>query len=239
MFAALADGLRHAHEHGIHHRDVKAENVIIGADGWGTLVDFGVALKHGASRLTSAGFVMGTFAYLPPEVVGGADRDPVLADVYGLGQLLCEVVAGHPLFRGDPAWSPSQRWSELVTAKVSSGPLDPGDGFPAPLRDLIRRATQPEPEDRTPSIGELADGLRALLDDKQDEALEGRLGETWGPTGAGPPRPASPVAREAAPQRSPVRFVVLGLLGIGFGLAFGTAMVVAVGIGVAAALWLR
>ncbi|MEQ1568689.1 MAG: serine/threonine-protein kinase, partial [Myxococcota bacterium] len=196
MFAALADGLRHAHELGIHHRDVKAENVIVGADGWAVLVDFGVALKQGVSRLTSAGFVMGTFAYLPPEVVTGGERDPVLADVYALGQLLCEFVTGTPCFRSLTDGKSSARWGALIAAKASTGPLDPGEGFPEPFRELVRRATAPEPEDRTRTIGELADGLRALLDPASEAALEARLGASWGPT------PGAPTPRAARPKRS-------------------------------------
>lgn len=162
MFASLAGGLAYAHERGVHHRDVKGENVILRPDGHATLVDFGVALQQGASRLTSAGFVMGTFAYLPPEVVAGDKRDPASGDIYALGQLLYESLTGTLAFRGEATESTIKRWNQLATLKLDSEPLDPGPDFPDELRAAVRSATEPEPEDRMKDIAELAEVLERL-----------------------------------------------------------------------------
>lgn len=230
MFAALADGLRHAHEQGIHHRDVKAENVVVRDDGWACLVDFGVALKKGAARLTNAGFVMGTFAYLPPEVIQGGERDPAASDLYSLGQLLYESLTGTQAFRGDPGEKNSRKkWSALITAKTEAGPLDPGPAFPDELRRLVREATEPEPEDRLASVGELADRLRRLLDTRQDALLDGRLGASWG---GAPPRLAGPPTPREAPPRG--AWLALGALGLG-GLASLALAALFLGIAIVAA----
>ncbi len=161
LFGGMADGLRHAHARGIHHRDIKAANVVIAADASSAkLVDFGVALKQGASRLTTQGLVMGTFAYMPPEVVEGAERDPVLGDIYALGQLLHESLTGQLAFRGDPDEdNPRNRWVGLMTAKVEAPALDPGAEVPEALRQLVRAATTPQPDARIQTMAELADGL--------------------------------------------------------------------------------
>ncbi len=226
MFADLADGLRHAHDRGIHHRDVKAENVVVREDGWASLVDFGVALKRGASRLTNAGFVMGTLAYLPPEVIQGEPRDGVQGDIYALGQLLCEALTGNKAFRGDPSDKSSRRrWAALTTEKLESPALDPGPGFDEPLRDLVRRATAPEPEDRLTDVGELADGLKALLRPDLQALLEERA--------AAPPPPSLVAQDLAAPTRSRALLyvslaAVLLLVVVGCGLLTTTAAALAI-----------
>lgn len=235
MFAALADGLRHAHDHGIQHRDVKAENVVVRSDGWASLVDFGVALKRGASRLTNAGFVMGTFAYLPPEVVEGGERDPALSDIYALGQLLYEALTGTMAYRGDPAEkNPRKKWASLIADKSNAGPLDPGPAFSDDVRAVIRRATHSEPEERYRSAGDLADALRLLLTPEEDTELEARLGASWG--GAPPHELQAPApASRSVPQRGRagvllvVAVLVLGCVG-------ASALVVV--LGAAVALWI-
>jgi serine/threonine-protein kinase len=226
LFAGIADGLRQAHAQGIHHRDVKAENVVVASDGsGGKLVDFGVALKKGASRLTSAGFVMGTFAYLPPEVLQGGERDPALGDVYAVGQLLYEVLTGKLAFRGAPGESSTRRkWAALMADKLDSAALDPGEGFPDALRALVRGATEPEPGDRFGSMAVLADGLLALVDADTRERMAMPAPV---PTAAPTPR------KKGSLQISPLMVLVAALIGlgtvscasVGFGVVSGLAAV--------------
>lgn len=187
LFADLAHGLAYAHERGIHHRDIKAENVVLREDGWASLVDFGVALKRGTSRLTSAGFVMGTFAYLPPEVIAGEDRDPVKGDIYALGQLLFEALTGELAFRGGAEGQDDRRrWGSLTRAKLEAEALDPGSDFPEPLRVLVQRATAPDPADRLERAELLAESLASLLPaELQQEVRERRALGLKPPAGAG------------------------------------------------------
>ena len=84
VFQPLAEGLAHAHEQGIYHRDIKPANVIITGDG-GRLVDFGIAMDSGRTRMTALGQVPGTPAYLAPEVFSG-NPAPAALDIYALGK---------------------------------------------------------------------------------------------------------------------------------------------------------
>jgi serine/threonine protein kinase len=175
-FAALADGLAYAHVRGIHHRDIKAANVVVDATGRAVLVDFGVALHLSSSRLTKAGNVMGTMAYLPPEVLEGAPPDGATHDQYALGQLLHEVLTGKLAFRDGPEGR--AKFGALVAEKGNA--LDPGPGFPDKVRAVVRRSTDPEPGDRFPSIADLGRALEPLLTRAQRTELDRRLGRSNG-----------------------------------------------------------
>ena len=86
-------GLEHAHRAGLVHRDIKPQNLLISGDGTVKIVDFGIARSSHGTRLTEAGSVLGTAAYLAPEQAAGEDVTPA-ADVYALGVVLYELLAG-------------------------------------------------------------------------------------------------------------------------------------------------
>jgi len=153
----LALALAHAHARGVVHRDLKPENVLIA----GTsplhvkLMDFGLATIQGASRLTQPGVVVGTFTYLAPEQVLGLDVDR-RADLYSLGVLLYELVAGRPPFGGGSA-------PAVLAQHVKAVPAPPrrADGeIPPALEALILRLLAKDPADRPAS----AEAVIASLD---------------------------------------------------------------------------
>jgi serine/threonine-protein kinase len=87
LFQGLAEALAHAHELGISHRDIKPSNILL--DGArAKLADFGIAVQQRDSRLTRTGLVVGTPAYLAPEVFRGETLDPARGDLYAFGQVL-------------------------------------------------------------------------------------------------------------------------------------------------------
>ena len=146
-FRVIADGLGHAHKVGIHHRDLKPANVMLTNDGSACLVDFGIALDLEKSRLTRAGTIPGTVTYMAPELLSVDSHDvaPGPADVYSMGQVLCEALTGRRCF-DSPNGAPGL--VRLVREKHSSGPLDPGDGIPNNVRNLVCKLTDPDPRRR-------------------------------------------------------------------------------------------
>jgi len=98
----IADGLAHCHDNEIIHRDLKPENILITADGQPVIIDFGLALTKGAHRITYANLsaTAGTPEYMAPEQIEGRRGDR-RTDVYALGIMLFELLAGHTPFNGD------------------------------------------------------------------------------------------------------------------------------------------
>jgi len=99
--AGLAEGLGAIHARGLVHRDLKPGNVILAADG-PRIIDFGIARAVGEMTLTTAGMVVGTFAYMSPEQIRGEVAGPP-SDVFSLGCLLAFAATGRPPFGGDSA----------------------------------------------------------------------------------------------------------------------------------------
>jgi len=89
----ICAGLQAVHERAIVHRDLKPGNIMIGHSGQALVMDFGMAYQHGDQRLTDAGVVLGTMAYLSPEQARGQPTDP-RSDVYAVGLMLYEMVTG-------------------------------------------------------------------------------------------------------------------------------------------------
>ena len=102
LAAEVLEALGHAHEHGLAHRDIKPDNIVCSAQGGGAiLVDFGIAraiASSGEDRVTRSGFVVGTEEYMSPEQAGGSPDIDGRTDIYSLGVVLFEALAGRPPF---------------------------------------------------------------------------------------------------------------------------------------------
>jgi serine/threonine protein kinase len=122
LAAQLARGLDELHAHGIVHRDVKPSNVLFDADGRAALSDFGLARAFDSTRLTLDGQLLGTPHYLAPELIEGLEATPA-SDLYALGCVLYECVAGTPPFA-------AHRLSELGFAHLVEPPPDPRERRP-------------------------------------------------------------------------------------------------------------
>jgi tetratricopeptide (TPR) repeat protein/tRNA A-37 threonylcarbamoyl transferase component Bud32 len=183
-----ARGLDCAHQHGIVHRDVKPENILLTNDGSTLVADFGLAraLGDAEDQLTQTGMVLGTPVYMSPEQASGGLVD-ARTDVYALGCVFYEMLAGEPPFTGSTPLA--------ITAKRLAGEAPRvrllRSAVPPAIDAAVARALAPVPADR---FGSMADLVRAL-------------GEH-----AHAPAPVVPAASHRRRRLATIGFVLAGLL---------------------------
>lgn len=151
LFAQLADAVAHIHDRHVQHRDIKPANLLVDPRGRLVLVDFGLAREGQAAPITQTEILFGTLSYVPPEWAIPAMLEPRRWDVYSMGLVLWEMLTGQVAFPMPSSGSLPQNAIEVLGAKLRSPSLDPGEGFPEPVRALVRRLTHPVPEERPTS----------------------------------------------------------------------------------------
>jgi WD40 repeat protein len=155
-----AEGLAHAHDRGVIHRDVKPSNLLLDGRGGVWITDFGLAQRPEDPALTQPGRPLGTPRYMSPEQAADAGRAvDIRTDVYSLGVTLYELLAGRPAF-------PDPTPQAVLQAIVHRDPPPPRRLNPALPRDLetvVLKALAKRPGDRYASAGELADDLKRWL----------------------------------------------------------------------------
>ncbi len=152
-----ARALDYAHQHGIVHRDIKPENILLTSDGTTLVADFGIARAlEGDDRLTRTGLAIGTPAYMSPEQAAGEKEVDARTDVYSLGAVLYEMLAGEPPFTGPTAQAMiARRLSEPPPSVRRTRP-----NVPETVDLAIQRALAPVAADRFASAAELARALQ-------------------------------------------------------------------------------
>ena len=151
----VANGLKEAHKHGLVHRDIKPGNIMITPDGKVKVTDFGiVSLQNEESDITKTGAVLGTASYISPEQAQGK---PVSfeSDLYSLGTVLYELIAGKPPFTGDSPIATATKHLTDKPDKLSNYRKN----IPKALENAILKLLEKRPSDRFKS----AEDLRALL----------------------------------------------------------------------------
>ncbi len=159
----LTDGLAHAHDLYIIHRDIKPQNILILDNGLVKITDFGIAMALNSSQLTQTNSIMGSVHYLPPEQAAGKGCT-IKSDVYSLGILMYELLTGKLPFKGDNAVE--------IALKHMKDPLPSiikdNSSIPQSIENIIIKSTAKNPKNRYHDAREMYNDLRTALDEERN-----------------------------------------------------------------------
>lgn len=168
----VADALAYCHDHDVIHRDLKPENILISAEGQPVILDFGLALTKGSHRVTYANLstTVGTPDYMAPEQIEG-QRGDQRTDIYALGVMLYELLAGRPPYTGDQPLAVMAQHLRGGAPRLDR--VQPS--VPRELAAVVAHCLQRDPDERFPDMH----ALIAALDHPQsvDTAILERAGD--------------------------------------------------------------
>jgi eukaryotic-like serine/threonine-protein kinase len=192
VLAQVAAGLAAAHAAGLVHRDIKPANLLVAGDGQVKITDFGIAHAAGSAQLTRTGTMVGTPSYLAPERAAGASATTA-SDLYSLGVVAYECLAGQPPFQGTPM---------EVVAACQRAPLPPlPAAVPAEVAALVMELTAKDPAARPAAASQVATRaarLRDALRDSRAGLLAARPAPAAQPTVTQPAAGPAPLPAGAA-----------------------------------------
>jgi serine/threonine-protein kinase len=198
----LCAGLKAVHDQGIVHRDLKPSNVMVDRNGHAFVMDFGMAYHPGAEKLTRAGMVVGTLAYVSPEQARGFSTD-ARSDVYALGLLLYEMLTG----RRPPGDGAPLPLALRAPDEACPPPSHFAPEVPPVLDAVVMRCLDRDPQGRQGSVEEVGEALAAA---------SGDAATTLWPPPTPPPAPATVI--DARRPRLRVLLAALGVAAVGAAL---------------------
>jgi eukaryotic-like serine/threonine-protein kinase len=198
---AIGEALAFAHAHGLVHRDVKPQNVLLDGDGQAKVTDFGIARSINVQSVTESGTVLGTSDYMAPEQASGSAVD-AHTDVYSLGVVLFELLTGKLPFEGESFVAVAMQHIHEPAPSV----LDFRPDVPVRVALAVERALAKSPTDRFDSMDVFVEELRAALVELGSNAAED---STLIVPAAQPPARPRPVRRKRA---WPLVLLAVGLL---------------------------
>jgi serine/threonine-protein kinase len=183
----------------IFHRDVTPQNVMVSNCGVVKLTDFGLARAMDRSSITKPGFVKGKISYLAPELTYEAEPS-AQTDVFSVGVVLWEVLAGEKLFKGEDPLKVVGTIREMEIPDLAEFRTD----LPDLLRDIIHKALRRNPIERYPSSREMARDLAALLRTTEEVTDSHVIAESvrWSREQLAQGRPSEPVTKPFAAQEA-------------------------------------
>lgn len=166
IMGQLADGLSHAHEAYIIHRDIKPQNIMIEDNGLIKITDFGIATAINSTQLTQTNSVMGSVHYLPPEQASGKGST-IKSDIYSLGILMYELLAGSVPFKGDTAVEIAlKHMKEKIPSIRKQNPT-----IPQSVENIILKATAKNPKNRYDTVKDMYKDLQTVMDRQNEKRL--------------------------------------------------------------------
>lgn len=166
IMAQLTDGLAHAHEAYIIHRDIKPQNIMIEDNGLVKITDFGIAMALNSTQLTQTNSVMGSVHYLPPEQANGKGST-VKSDIYSLGILMYELLTGSVPFKGDTAVEIAlKHMKEKIPSIRKQNPT-----IPQSVENIVLKATAKNPKNRYDNVRDMYKDLQTALQRDNEKRL--------------------------------------------------------------------
>jgi len=161
----VTDGMAHAHDAYIIHRDIKPQNIMILPNGMIKITDFGVATALNSTQLTQTNSVMGTVHYLPPEQASGKGST-IRSDIYSMGIMMYELLAGFVPYKGDSAVEIAlKHLKEPLPSVRKTYP-----SIPQSIENVIIKATAKNPKNRYADARAMHEDIKTALDEsRQDE----------------------------------------------------------------------
>ena len=166
IMTQLTDGLAHAHEACIIHRDIKPQNIMIEDNGLVKITDFGIAMALNSTQLTQTNSVMGSVHYLPPEQANGKGST-VKSDIYSLGILMYELLTGSVPFKGDTAVEIAlKHMKEKIPSIRKQNPT-----IPQSVENIVLKATAKNPKNRYDNVRDMYKDLQTALQRDNEKRL--------------------------------------------------------------------